>query len=82
MRSSYVSYCGDGEVHPHAGEERLDVVHRDVPAADGVDDGPADRVVAPAASTSRTNCSPQPTSQSAFCASVSVLPRSSTISSA
>jgi hypothetical protein len=36
----------------------------------------------PPAATSRRNCSPQPTSQSAFSASVSVLARSSTISSA
>ena len=39
---------GDGQVHPHAREERLDVVHRDLPAAHRVDDRPADRVVAPA----------------------------------
>ena len=41
--------AGDVDVHPHAGEERLEGVAADAPGARGVDRGPADRVVAVAA---------------------------------
>ena len=37
---------GDRQVHPHRGQEVLDVLQRDVPPPHGVDDRPADLVLA------------------------------------